>query len=61
METALTAPKPRTRHTVTPEPIQNALASILPKRFVDRMIARQLGCEPGEERVFGAPILPDAP
>ncbi len=40
---ALTVARPRTRYTVTPEPIQNALANILPKRFVDKMIARRLG------------------
>ena len=40
---ALSAARPRTRYTVTPEPIQNALVSILPKRFVDKMIARRLG------------------
>jgi NAD(P)-dependent dehydrogenase (short-subunit alcohol dehydrogenase family) len=40
---AVTAARPRTRYTVTPEPIQNALANILPKRFVDRIIARRLG------------------
>jgi NAD(P)-dependent dehydrogenase (short-subunit alcohol dehydrogenase family) len=40
---ALTAARPRTRYTITPEPCQSALANILPKRFVDRMIARRLG------------------
>ena len=43
VKTALTAPKPRTRYTVAPEPIRNALANLLPKRFVDRIIARRLG------------------
>jgi NAD(P)-dependent dehydrogenase (short-subunit alcohol dehydrogenase family) len=40
---ALTAKKPRTRYTVTPDPLQNFLATTLPKRMVDRMIARKLG------------------
>jgi NAD(P)-dependent dehydrogenase (short-subunit alcohol dehydrogenase family) len=43
VKTALFAPRPRTRYTVTSGPIQDAFASLLPKRFVDRIIARQLG------------------
>ena len=43
--TALTAARPRTRYTytVTPEPVQNFLANALPKRLVDRLIAKRLG------------------
>lgn len=41
--TALTVPKPKTRYTVTPAPIQNLLENLLPKRVVDGMIARRLG------------------
>jgi NAD(P)-dependent dehydrogenase (short-subunit alcohol dehydrogenase family) len=40
---ALTTAHPRTRYTVTPDPLQNFLANTLPKRMVDRMIARKLG------------------
>ena len=40
---ALTARRPKTRYTVTPDPVQNFLANILPKRIVDNIIARQLG------------------
>jgi NAD(P)-dependent dehydrogenase (short-subunit alcohol dehydrogenase family) len=40
---ALTAARPKTRYTVTPEPIQNFLMLALPKRWVDGMIAQQLG------------------
>jgi hypothetical protein len=40
---ALTAPRPRTRYTVTPEPIQDLMVHILPKRMVDNLIARRLG------------------
>lgn len=40
---ALTARNPRTRYTVTPDPLQNFLATTLPKRMVDRMIAKKLG------------------
>ncbi len=43
VKTALTATRPKTRYTVAPEPMQTALMSILPKRFVDRLIARKLG------------------
>jgi NAD(P)-dependent dehydrogenase (short-subunit alcohol dehydrogenase family) len=42
-EDSAVGPKAEDAHTVTPEPIQNALANLLPKRFVDRMIARRLG------------------
>ena len=40
---ALTTPKPKTRYTVTPEPLQNVMVNTLPKRAVDRVIAGQLG------------------
>ena len=43
VHTALTVAKPKTRYTVTPQPFQNFLMLILPKRIVDNMIARQLG------------------
>jgi NAD(P)-dependent dehydrogenase (short-subunit alcohol dehydrogenase family) len=44
--TALTAARPRTRYVVTPDPIQNFLATHLPKRVIDRAIARRLGLRP---------------
>jgi NAD(P)-dependent dehydrogenase (short-subunit alcohol dehydrogenase family) len=47
VKTALTHPKPKTRYTVTPIPIQNLLVNILPKRMVDRIIARRLGLHTG--------------
>ncbi len=40
---ALTASKPKTRYTVTPNPVQNLIAVTLPKRIVDDLIARRLG------------------
>jgi NAD(P)-dependent dehydrogenase (short-subunit alcohol dehydrogenase family) len=43
VKTALTASTPKTRYTVTPVPMQNWMANTLPKRVVDRMIARRLG------------------
>ena len=42
VKVALTLPNPRTRYTMAPNPIQNLLATTLPKRIVDRIIARQL-------------------
>jgi hypothetical protein len=39
----LTTAKPKTRYTVTPQPLQNFLMLNLPKRMVDNMIAGQLG------------------
>lgn len=40
---ALTVSRPRTRYTVAPDPIRTSLINILPKRVVDRLLARQLG------------------
>jgi NAD(P)-dependent dehydrogenase (short-subunit alcohol dehydrogenase family) len=43
---ALTVPRPKTRYTVTPSPIQNLMVTALPKRIVDNLIARRLGLKP---------------
>jgi short-subunit dehydrogenase len=43
---ALTVAKPKTRYVVTPDPVQNILVHVLPKRTVDRMIAKRLGLVP---------------
>ena len=43
VKTALTVSKPKTRYTVTPQPVQNLMANTLPKRIIDNMIARRLG------------------
>ena len=40
---ALTARRPRTRYTVAPDPTRQFLMQWLPKRVVDRAIARRLG------------------
>ncbi len=46
---ALTVAKPRARYTVVPNPLTHWIqSSLLPKRFVDRMIARNLGFTKGE-------------
>ena len=46
VKTALTAPKPRTRYTLAPNPFQQLLTRALPKRVVDRMIGGRLGLTP---------------
>jgi NAD(P)-dependent dehydrogenase (short-subunit alcohol dehydrogenase family) len=43
VKTALTVMKPKTRYTLTPSPMQDMMATTLPKRMVDAMIARRLG------------------
>jgi NAD(P)-dependent dehydrogenase (short-subunit alcohol dehydrogenase family) len=41
--TALTTARPRASYTVTPDPIQWWIGRLLPKRVVDRLIAKRLG------------------
>jgi NAD(P)-dependent dehydrogenase (short-subunit alcohol dehydrogenase family) len=41
--TALTASRPKTRYTVTPERVRWWIGRLLPKRVVDRLIARRFG------------------
>lgn len=43
VHTALTSPNPKTRYVVTPQPLMNWLGLHMPKRLVDRTVARQLG------------------
>lgn len=43
VQTALTVPKPKTRYSVAPNPLQQFMATTLPKRTVDNMIAGRLG------------------
>lgn len=45
---ALTAARPKTRYTVTPDPLQNIMVNTLPKRMVDRMYAKRLGLLPSK-------------
>lgn len=40
---ALTSARPRVRYAITTEPIQLAIGKLLPKRLVDRIIAKRLG------------------
>ena len=46
VKTALTVPRPRTRYTVTPEPLQNWIVTVLPKRWLDSLIGRRLALKP---------------
>jgi len=43
---ALTSSHPKVRYTITPEPMRYLMAAILPKRMVDRIIAKRLGLLP---------------
>ena len=43
---ALTSPRPKVRTTITPNPIEQLIISILPKRMVDKIIAKRLGLLP---------------
>jgi NAD(P)-dependent dehydrogenase (short-subunit alcohol dehydrogenase family) len=43
VHTALTTARPKTRYIVTPDPLQNWLSNNMPKRMVDKTIAKQLG------------------
>lgn len=46
VKTALTTAKPRTRYTVAPNPLQQLMTAVLPKRTMDNLIARRLGLVP---------------
>ncbi|MDB5430926.1 MAG: oxidoreductase [Caulobacter sp.] len=40
---ALTTPNPKVRYAVTPDPFQNFLSGVLPKRTLDKVIGKRLG------------------
>jgi NAD(P)-dependent dehydrogenase (short-subunit alcohol dehydrogenase family) len=44
--TALTSPNPKVRYQITPDPMRHLIMSVLPKRTVDRLIAKRLGLLP---------------
>ena len=44
---ALTLPKPKTRYQIAPDPMRHLMTQWLPKRMVDRIIAKRLGLLPG--------------
>lgn len=48
IKTALTAPRPKVRYVVTPDPVQNFVLNTVPKRTADKMVASRLGLLPGK-------------
>jgi NAD(P)-dependent dehydrogenase (short-subunit alcohol dehydrogenase family) len=43
---ALTSASPRVRYQITPDPMRHLITGVLPKRMVDRIIAKRLGLVP---------------
>ena len=43
---ALTSARPRVRYQITPDPMRHLITVVLPKRMVDRIIAKRLGLLP---------------
>src|SRR3954463_3041734 len=43
---ALTLPNPKVRYTMVPDPMQRWMAAVLPKRTLDKIIAKRLGLTP---------------
>jgi NAD(P)-dependent dehydrogenase (short-subunit alcohol dehydrogenase family) len=43
---ALVKAKPKTRYQIAPDPIQQFIVEVLPKRMVDRIVAKRLGLTP---------------
>ncbi len=46
VRTALTTANPKVRYTVAPNPMQQLMTAVLPKRTMDRLMARRLGLSP---------------
>ena len=44
--TALTTASPKVRYQITPDPMRHLIVSVLPKRTVDKIIAKRLGLMP---------------
>ena len=43
---ALTLPKPKVRYQIAPDPMRHLITAVLPKRMVDKIIAKRLGLVP---------------
>jgi len=43
---ALTSPHPKVRYQIAPDPLQQLATAILPRRMIDRIIAKRLGLVP---------------
>jgi NAD(P)-dependent dehydrogenase (short-subunit alcohol dehydrogenase family) len=44
--TALTSAAPKVRYQISPDPMRHLMMAVLPKRMIDRVIARRLGLMP---------------
>jgi len=44
--TALTVPNPKVRYQIAPDPMRHLMTAVLPKRMVDKIIARRVGLMP---------------
>jgi NAD(P)-dependent dehydrogenase (short-subunit alcohol dehydrogenase family) len=55
---ALTATRPKTRYILTPTPVHHWMVRLLPKRIVDRLIARRLGLLPARPGRRARPRAP---
>ena len=58
---ALTSANPKVRYQITPDPMRHLMTALLPKRTVDRIIAKRLGLmprhEPRAENFVGAAAM----
>src|SRR5215468_2044002 len=43
---ALTLPKPKVRYQIAPDPMRHLMTAVLPKRMVDKIIAKRVGLMP---------------
>jgi NAD(P)-dependent dehydrogenase (short-subunit alcohol dehydrogenase family) len=43
---ALTLPRPKVRYQITPDPMRHLMTAILPKRMIDKIVAKRLGLMP---------------
>jgi NAD(P)-dependent dehydrogenase (short-subunit alcohol dehydrogenase family) len=46
---ALTLPKPKVRYQIAPDPMRHLMTAVLPKRMVDKIIAKRVGLLPGAQ------------
>jgi hypothetical protein len=44
--TALTSPSPKVRYQISPDPMWHLMMAVLPKRMIDKVIAKRLGLMP---------------
>ncbi|WP_291848753.1 SDR family oxidoreductase [Bradyrhizobium sp.] len=43
---ALTLPNPKVRYTIAPDPVRQMVTALLPKRAIDKIVAKRLGLTP---------------